>query len=105
MVKELTEQVKSQGYQAKKTACPKCEIGHLIRGKSAWGCSDWKKGCKFTLPYEYKGITINDNEMLELLHKGETRYSYIFNKKKPKELKKIIFTDKLKLGVEKVTKE
>jgi len=105
MVKELTEQVKNQGYQAKKTACPKCEIGHLIRGKSAWGCSDWKKGCKFTMPFEYKGITINDNEMLELLHNGVTRYSYIFNKKKPKELKKMIFTDKLKLGVEKALKD
>lgn len=105
MVKDLTEQVKTQGYQQKKTACPKCEIGHLIRGKSAWGCSDWKKGCKFTLPYEYKGISINDNEMLELIHNGVTRYNYIFNKKKPNELKKMILTDQLKLGVEKAPKK
>ena len=104
MVKELTEQVKSQGYQQKKTACPKCEIGHLIRGKSSWGCSNWKKGCKFTLPYEYKGITINDSEMLELIHNGITRYSYIFNKKKADDLKKIVFSDKLKLEIKKEAK-
>ena len=104
MVKELTEQVKSQGYQHKKTACPKCEIGHLIRGKSSWGCSNWKKGCNFTLPYEYKGITINDSEMLELIHNGITRYSYIFNKKKADDLKKIVFSDKLKLEIKKEAK-
>ncbi len=101
MVKELTEQVKTQQYKAKQTACPKCNIGHLIRGKSAWGCSDWKKGCKFTVPFEYKGITISDSELNELLEKGETKYSYIFNKKKPKDLKKIMLNSKLKLAVKK----
>jgi len=35
----------------------------------------------------------------ELLQKGESKYNYIFNKKKPKELKKMVFNDKLKLGV------
>ncbi|MCB0482363.1 MAG: DNA topoisomerase 3 [Flavobacteriales bacterium] len=97
MVVELTEQVKTQGYQEKKTPCPKCEVGHLIRGKNAWGCSDWKKGCKFTLPFEFKGISINDNEMEELIYKKETRYTYILNKKKPKEVSKIGLDDKLKL--------
>ncbi len=101
MVRELTEQVKSQQYKEKQTGCPKCEIGHLIRGKTAWGCSDWKKGCKFTLPFEYKGITISDSELQELLQKGETKYNYIFNKKKPKELKKMVLDDKLKLGISK----
>jgi len=101
MVRELADQVKSQQYKEKQTGCPKCEIGHLIRGKTAWGCSDWKKGCKFTLPFEYKGINISDSELDELLQKGVSKYNYIFNKKKPKELKKMVFSDKLKLGVSK----
>lgn len=99
MVKELADQVKSQQYKQKQTVCPKCEIGHLIRGKNAWGCSDWKKGCKFTLPFEYKGINISDSELNELLQKGVSKYNYIFNKKKPKDLKKMVFNNKLKLGV------
>mgnify|MGYP000336091888 CR=1 FL=1 len=101
MVKELTEQVKTQQFKPKQTACPKCNIGHLIRGKSAWGCSDWKKGCKFTLPFEYKGITISDSELDNLLETGESKYNYIFNKKKPNDLKKIVLNDKLKLAIKK----
>jgi DNA topoisomerase-3 len=27
--------------------CPKCGTGTLIKGKTAYGCSDWKKGCDF----------------------------------------------------------
>lgn len=105
MVKELAVQVKNQQYKQKKTICPKCNIGHLIRGKAAWGCSEWQKGCKFTLPYEFKGITISDSEMQSLLENKETRYSYIFNKKKPKDLKKIELNDKLKLVVAKKVEE
>ncbi|MBD81372.1 MAG: DNA topoisomerase III [Crocinitomicaceae bacterium] len=100
MVRELTTQVKSQGYKQRKTTCPKCQVGHLIRGKQAWGCSDWKNGCKFILPYEFKGITINDNEMKELLENGITKYGYISNKRKPKDLKRITLSEKFKLAFE-----
>ena len=42
--------------------------------------------------------------MLELIHNGITRYSYIFNKKKADDLKKIVFSDKLKLEIKKEAK-
>lgn len=32
--------------------CPICGKGHIIKGKSAYGCSNWKDGCKFLLPYK-----------------------------------------------------
>lgn len=104
MVQEISTQVKSQAYTQRKTACPKCKVGHLIRGKQAWGCSDWKNGCKFTLPFQFKEITINDNELKELLENGITKYAYISNKKKPNDLKKIVLNDKLKLAWEKAKK-
>lgn len=28
--------------------CPKCKKGTLIKGKTAYGCSEWKQGCDFT---------------------------------------------------------
>lgn len=30
--------------------CPKCKQGHIIKGKSAYGCSRWKEGCDFSAP-------------------------------------------------------
>lgn len=31
--------------------CPLCGKGHIIKGKTAYGCSEWKSGCKFRLPF------------------------------------------------------
>lgn len=31
--------------------CPVCGKGTIIKGHSAYGCSDWKSGCKFVLPF------------------------------------------------------
>jgi DNA topoisomerase-3 len=31
--------------------CPLCGKGHIIRGHSAFGCSEWKNGCKFRQPF------------------------------------------------------
>lgn len=31
--------------------CPVCHQGHVIKGKSAWGCSRWQEGCDFRIPF------------------------------------------------------
>lgn len=31
--------------------CPACGEGQLLRGRTAWGCSRWREGCRWTLPY------------------------------------------------------
>ena len=33
------------------TVCPLCGKGHLIKGKTAYGCSEWKNGCTYRLPF------------------------------------------------------
>lgn len=96
MVNLLVHQVKHQAPKPIKTECPKCKKGYIITGKSAWGCSDWKNGCKFTLPYEYKGIKLSDRDMKSLLENGESHFRYKF--KGANELKKVKLTDKLKLA-------
>lgn len=30
--------------------CPLCGKGHIIKGNTAYGCSEWKSGCKWRLP-------------------------------------------------------
>lgn len=33
-------------------ACPKCGTGHLIKGRTAYGCSNFRTGCDLRLPFE-----------------------------------------------------
>lgn len=32
--------------------CPLCGQGHLIKGKTAYGCSRWKEGCNYRVPFK-----------------------------------------------------
>jgi DNA topoisomerase-3 len=31
--------------------CPKCHTGHIIKGRTAFGCSRWKEGCDYRQPF------------------------------------------------------
>jgi len=35
-----------------KITCPKCKKGTILKGKTAYGCSDYKKGCDFVFTFE-----------------------------------------------------
>tara|TARA_R110000787_G_scaffold32138_19_gene85013 strand:+ start:9714 stop:12014 length:2301 start_codon:yes stop_codon:yes gene_type:complete len=35
-----------------KISCPKCKKGTVLKGKSAYGCSDYKNGCDFVFTFE-----------------------------------------------------
>ena len=32
--------------------CPECRQGSLIRGRAAWGCDQWRSGCRFVLSFD-----------------------------------------------------
>jgi DNA topoisomerase-3 len=64
------EKKKAAGILAE--ACPKCKKGTLIKGKSSFGCSDYKAGCRFLLPYTFAEKKISENQYLRLLQKGST---------------------------------
>ncbi|MDD2821924.1 MAG: DNA topoisomerase III, partial [Flavobacterium sp.] len=64
------EQKKAAGILAE--ACPKCKKATLIKGKSAFGCADYKAGCTFLLPYIFADKKISENQYLRLLQKGST---------------------------------
>lgn len=53
-------------------ACPKCKAGTLLKGKSSYGCSAYKNGCGFLLPFSFEGKKISENQYLRLLQKGST---------------------------------
>ncbi|RBP33114.1 DNA topoisomerase-3 [Oceanihabitans sediminis] len=52
--------------------CPKCKQAKLIKGKSAYGCAAYTSGCKFVLPFTYKGKKISEKQYIRLLQKGST---------------------------------
>lgn len=52
--------------------CPKCRTGELIKGKTAYGCSNWKTGCSFRLPFKVQNKAISENQLLRLIAKGST---------------------------------
>ena len=37
--------------------CPLCGEGHIIKGHIAFGCSRWKEGCAFRLPFDQNSTT------------------------------------------------
>ena len=40
-----------QGDDIIGTPCPLCGKGTIIKGKTAYGCSEWKNGCTYRKPF------------------------------------------------------
>ena len=38
--------------KSNKLTCPQCKKGTVIKGKSAYGCSEYKSGCDFRYNFE-----------------------------------------------------
>lgn len=52
--------------------CPKCRKGKLLKGKAAYGCSEWKAGCSLRIPFKYKQKKIPETQIIRLVAKGST---------------------------------
>ncbi|PHQ55656.1 MAG: DNA topoisomerase III [Lutibacter sp.] len=68
-VKKETPQ-KVNGILAEK--CPKCKGGIILKGKAAYGCSNYKNGCEFKLPFIFLDKKISEKQFVRLLKKGCT---------------------------------
>lgn len=77
-ISEATVAAAPKPTKEKKTAtvqgkpCPKCKQGELLKGKTAYGCSAYKTGCKMVLPFVFKEKKISTKQYLRLLDKGCT---------------------------------
>ena len=50
-------------------ACPKCQKGTVIKGNTAYGCSDYKSGCDFKVTFDLLGEKLKDQKPTkELVH-------------------------------------
>ncbi|MEN8956666.1 MAG: DNA topoisomerase 3 [Flavobacteriales bacterium] len=52
--------------------CIKCKTGSLIKGGAAYGCSNYKNGCKFVIPFKIYGKKVSENQLERLIEKGST---------------------------------
>ena len=50
--------------------CPKCNRP-MLKGNAAWGCSGYKDGCSFTVPFVVNGKSLTEKQLATLLTKGE----------------------------------
>ena len=103
---------KSPASKAKATAihellCPKCRLGKLLKGKAAFGCTQWKEGCTFRLPFKFMDKKIPDTQIKRLVAKGGTIKLKGFKNEAGKVDGKLIFNRKYELefqGIEESTK-
>lgn len=68
--KEPTEKKKEKEITPKSNEallCPLCKKGKLLKGKAAYGCSEWKGGCTFRLAFDGTVENLNDNELRKFL--------------------------------------
>ena len=69
LVADLTDEVRMSNPANAKIRCPKCEMGNMVKGKSAYGCTDWKNGCSFTVPFQIEDVLIAESRVGELIAK------------------------------------
>ncbi|WP_040249095.1 type IA DNA topoisomerase [Psychroserpens mesophilus] len=80
--------------------CPKCKTGNLLKGKSAYGCSQFKSGCDFVLPFKVFGKKISEKQCIRLLQKGSTVNMKGFDSEAGKTEGLLRFDDNFKLVLE-----
>ncbi len=51
--------------------CPKCKVHKLVKGKTAYGCSNFKE-CGFKIPFNFMNKKFTDKQLLDLLTKQKT---------------------------------
>ncbi len=70
--KEPTEKKKEKEATQKSdkaVLCPLCKKGNLLKGKAAYGCSEWKSGCTFRLAFNGSVENLSNDELRNFLDK------------------------------------
>lgn len=69
--KETTKKTSAKTSSTDNVVCPKCKVGKMLKGKTAFGCSEYKSGCTFKVYFEQFGKTLTDKQILTLIQKGK----------------------------------
>lgn len=55
--------------EASKPICPLCKKGAIIKGHTAYGCSEYKTGCTFRLGFAEHGSELSDADLVKIIKK------------------------------------
>ena len=76
-----------------KLACPVCEKGEILKGKTAYGCSSFKEGCTFKIPFVVYEKKLTKTQVDALLKKKTTNLIKGFKINGEKVNAKIVLND------------
>lgn len=84
MVRSLVDEVvlNRKPVEVKKILCPKCKKGQVLKGKKAYGCSEWKNKCSFQIPFEMDNYKWSKSNVMDLISGKEVDVNgvkYYFN--------------------------
>lgn len=51
---------------------PQCGQGEVVKGKTAWGCTLYRKSCDFLIPMEIQGKKLTQKQIETLILKGQS---------------------------------
>jgi DNA topoisomerase-3 len=63
--KEVKEKKPRKPRAKKQSVCPICQKGTILRGKTAYGCSEYKNGCTFRMDFATYGEGLTDEELIK----------------------------------------
>jgi len=74
--------------------CPLCKKGNVIKGRAAYGCSNFKEGCSFRVNFKIEEKVLTDKQIYDLISKGKTGIINGFIENGTKVKGKIVFDEK-----------
>lgn len=66
----LNEARTIQEKGTKSLLCPECKKGTMLKGKEAYGCSEYKNGCSFIIPFSVLRTKYNMSELTQEIVDG-----------------------------------
>ncbi len=52
--------------------CPLCKAGTVVKGKTAYGCNNFRNGCRLRIPFEFMGKKLTKKQVEALVLKQKT---------------------------------
>ena len=69
--KKNTDKLKVESNDVHTVVCPKCKKGTILKGRTAYGCSNYKNGCDFLVPFDKFDTSLSSEQILIRIEKGE----------------------------------
>jgi len=81
-------------------SCPKCTIGKILKGKTAYGCSEHKAGCHFIVRFEQYNKKLSEKQIFQLVGKKKTSWIKGFESNDIKIEGRLILNEKFNIELE-----